>query len=79
MFFSKSPALSFLLALARIEDSRGNYTVAGLGERKGGILAATGSKLDLAIAMLETENLGTNYAYGKRPCTPWGCHIGWLV
>jgi hypothetical protein len=43
---------------------RGSYTVSGLGSRKQAILNAGGNTLDLAIAMLETENMSTNYAYG---------------
>lgn len=45
-------------------QNRGSYTVSGLGNRKQAVLNAGGSSLDLAIAMLETENMGTNYAYG---------------
>ncbi|KAH7141108.1 hypothetical protein EDB81DRAFT_948785 [Dactylonectria macrodidyma] len=45
-------------------DSRGSYTVSGLGTRKKAILNAGGNTLDLAIAMLETENMGTDYTYG---------------
>jgi hypothetical protein len=47
------------------EDRRGSYTVSGLGSRKQAILQAGGNTLDIAIAMLETENMQTNYAYGK--------------
>jgi hypothetical protein len=48
-------------------DDRGSYTVAGLGTRKQAVLTAGGNTLDLAIAMLETENMGTDYAYGMFP------------
>lgn len=43
---------------------RGSYTVSGLGSRKQAILNAGGNTLDLAIAMLETENMSTGYTYG---------------
>ncbi|KAL2138833.1 hypothetical protein VTI28DRAFT_6175 [Corynascus sepedonium] len=43
---------------------RGSYTVSGLGQRKQAILGAGGSSLDLAIAMLETERMSTDYTYG---------------
>ncbi|KAJ2973478.1 hypothetical protein NUW58_g8925 [Xylaria curta] len=45
-------------------QNRGQYTVPGLGTRKRAILNAGGNTLDLAIAMLETETMTTNYAYG---------------
>jgi len=44
---------------------RGSYTVSGLGSRKKAILGAGGNTLDLAIAMLETENMQTWYTYGE--------------
>jgi hypothetical protein len=44
----------------------GSYTVNGLGGRKQQVLNAGADTLDLAIAMLETENMGTNYAYGDN-------------
>lgn len=60
------------------EDRRGSYTVSGLGYRKQAILKAGGNTLDIAIAMLETENMQTNYAYGKRivsfPLCLLSCH-----
>lgn len=43
---------------------RGSYTVSGLGSRKQQVLNAGGNSLDLAIAMLETDNMNTNYVYG---------------
>lgn len=46
--------------------SCGCYTVSGLGSRKQAILNAGGDVLDLASAMLETENMRTNYAYGDN-------------
>lgn len=41
-----------------------SYTVSGLGIRKQAILNAGGTTLDLAIAMLETDHMDTNYVYG---------------
>ncbi|KAJ8109982.1 hypothetical protein OPT61_g7055 [Boeremia exigua] len=43
---------------------RGSYTVNGLGARKQAVLNAGGNTLDIAIAMLETDNMGTDYVYG---------------
>jgi hypothetical protein len=40
----------------------GQYTVSGLGSRKTQIQNAGGSSRDLAIAMMETEKMDTNYA-----------------
>ncbi|CAG5137571.1 uncharacterized protein ALTATR162_LOCUS154 [Alternaria atra] len=48
------------------EDKRGSYTVSGLGARKQAILNAGGNSLDLAIAMLETERMQTDYTYGDN-------------
>ena len=39
----------------------GQYTVSGLGARKQQIQSAGGTTKDLAIAMMETENMGTDY------------------
>jgi hypothetical protein len=71
MLFSKSLATSVLVLAAGIfpasaQDDRGSYTVSGLGARKQAILGAGGNTLDLAIAMLETENMQTDYAYGDN-------------
>ena len=44
--------------------SCGSYPVSGLGSRKQEILNAGGTTLDIAIAMLESRNMGTDYAYG---------------
>lgn len=49
----------------RAAGDRGSYTVSGLGSRKQAVLNAGGNTLDLAIAMLETEGMTTNYAYGE--------------
>ncbi|KAL4889997.1 hypothetical protein BDV59DRAFT_204803 [Aspergillus ambiguus] len=66
-----SLALSLLpLAMGRViffprqSNDRGNYTVSGLGERKAAVLAAGGNTMDMAIAMLETETMTTDYTYG---------------
>jgi hypothetical protein len=60
--------LSLVLALAVVASAasgdRGSYTVPGLGSRKQAILNAGGNTLDLAIAMLETERMSTDYTYG---------------
>lgn len=55
---------------------RGSYTVSGLGSRKEAILAAGGNSLDIAIAMLETERMSTDYTYGKIsfPHPEWECN-----
>jgi hypothetical protein len=44
--------------------SCGYYTVGGLGSRKSAVRNAGGTTLDLAIAMLETDTMTTNYTYG---------------
>ncbi|MFF3441820.1 hypothetical protein, partial [Streptosporangium sp. NPDC002721] len=46
--------------------SCGSYSVSGLGNRKQQVLNAGGNTLDLAVAMLETDNMSTNYAYGDN-------------
>jgi hypothetical protein len=46
--------------------SSGSYAVSGFGARKKAIVAAGGNVFDLAIAMLETDNMQTDYAYGDR-------------
>ncbi|KAF7585351.1 hypothetical protein BBP40_011166 [Aspergillus hancockii] len=63
-------SLSVLGALAAPSDAvskradRGSETVGGLGQRKQAILNAGGNTLDLAIAMLETKTMTTDYTYG---------------
>ncbi|PLB43778.1 hypothetical protein P170DRAFT_441227 [Aspergillus steynii IBT 23096] len=64
-------SLSFLLALpvalgsvVQPRDNRGSYTVAGLGERKQAVLNSGGNTMDVAIAMLETDGMTTDYTYG---------------
>ncbi|KAF9892604.1 hypothetical protein FE257_001006 [Aspergillus nanangensis] len=57
-------ALGSVIHRARQSDDRGNYTVSGLGARKSDVLAAGGNTMDMAIAMLETETMTTDYTYG---------------
>lgn len=57
-----SPVTGFKL-VAR-DDDRGNQTIAGLGARKQEVTSAGGNTRDLAIAMLETQNMSTDYTYG---------------
>ncbi|PHZ07726.1 uncharacterized protein RHIMIDRAFT_188864, partial [Rhizopus microsporus ATCC 52813] len=45
---------------------RGSYTVPGLGKRKQEILSSGGEVLDLAIAMLESDHMITDYPYGDN-------------
>jgi hypothetical protein len=47
-------------------DDRGSYEVSGLGSRKQEILSAGGSTLDIAIAMLESDTMQADYAYGMQ-------------
>jgi hypothetical protein len=60
----------YLGAIALVAESAladtGSYTVSGLGARKQQITNAGGTTLDLAIAMMETETMQTNYAYGDN-------------
>ncbi|CAI7568501.1 unnamed protein product [Penicillium crustosum] len=59
--------LSVLGALASPLDKRadrGSENVPGIGSHKQTILNAGGNTLDLAIAMLETKTLTTDYTYG---------------
>jgi hypothetical protein len=44
----------------------GSEQINGLGSRKQQIRNAGGNSLDLAVAMLETTNMGTNYPYGDN-------------
>ncbi|KAL8920777.1 MAG: hypothetical protein Q9172_004348, partial [Xanthocarpia lactea] len=54
------------VTLGARQNSRGSYTVPGLGTRKQAILGAGGNTLDIAIAMLESERISTDYAYGDN-------------
>ncbi|KAL3471181.1 hypothetical protein BJX99DRAFT_238056 [Aspergillus californicus] len=58
-----SPAPDFNGIIARADD-RGTQTVAGLGTRKQELIDAGGNTRDLAIAMLETDTMTTDYTYG---------------
>lgn len=44
----------------------GSYIISGLGQRKRQVTAAGANSFNLAIAMLETERMDTNYAYGDN-------------
>ena len=46
--------------------SSGSYSVSGLGTRKKAVTIAGGNTLDMATAMLETENMKADYAYGDN-------------
>ncbi|KAL5344196.1 hypothetical protein ACLOAV_010844 [Pseudogymnoascus australis] len=48
------------------DDPRGNYIVSGLGARKQEVTGAGADTLALAVAMLETDNMSTTYAYGDN-------------
>ncbi|OJJ08479.1 hypothetical protein ASPVEDRAFT_144601 [Aspergillus versicolor CBS 583.65] len=50
--------------MQRRAEDRGNSTVSGLGARKQEIIAAGGTSQDLSIAMLETDEMTTDYTYG---------------
>ncbi|KAJ5965387.1 hypothetical protein N7481_012101 [Penicillium waksmanii] len=57
-----SPVAGFKLATRG--DDRGNETVSGLGVRKQEVTGAGGNTRDLAIAMLETKAMTSDYIYG---------------
>ncbi|CEI91561.1 hypothetical protein RMCBS344292_05845 [Rhizopus microsporus] len=65
LFKSVCLFLTLSLAAAATTD-RGSYTVPGLGKRKQEILSSGGEVLDLAIAMLESDHMITDYAYGDN-------------
>lgn len=44
----------------------GSYSVSGLGNRKNAVRSAGGNSLDLAVAMLETDTMTADYAYGDN-------------
>ncbi|KAF1358640.1 hypothetical protein EJ07DRAFT_122702 [Lizonia empirigonia] len=54
-----------LTSLQARQDT-GSYTVSGLGSRKQQVTAAGADSFNLAIAMLETETMNTNYTYGDN-------------
>ncbi|KAF8059827.1 hypothetical protein FPV67DRAFT_339557 [Lyophyllum atratum] len=49
---------------SRTLGQTGSYMVSGLGARKKQLIACGANELDLAIAMLETERMSTDYTYG---------------
>lgn len=49
-----------------VDDPRGSYTVSGLGPRKQEVTGAGADTLALAVAMLETDDMSTTYAYGDN-------------
>lgn len=53
-----------MTAGASAPGDRGSYAVPGLGARKQAVLAAGGTSLDLAVAMLETETMTATYPVG---------------
>ncbi|KAI8329712.1 hypothetical protein BC941DRAFT_442219 [Chlamydoabsidia padenii] len=64
-------AINFLFILlialtAVMADDRGSYTIPGYGLKKKAILDNGGSTLDMAIAMLETDNTYSIYPYGDN-------------
>ncbi|KAI8329745.1 hypothetical protein BC941DRAFT_463654 [Chlamydoabsidia padenii] len=65
-------AVSFLsillIALTTVmaANDRGNYTIPGYGRKKQGILNNGGGTLEIAIAMLETDNTCSDYVYGDN-------------
>ncbi|RSL72572.1 hypothetical protein CEP53_001015 [Fusarium sp. AF-6] len=64
MHFTAFTILSLAASAIAASGDRGSYTVSGLGARKQAILNAGGNTLDIAIAMLEDENMQTDYTYG---------------
>jgi hypothetical protein len=72
------------LAIETRADDRGSYEVSGLGSRKQEILKAGGSTLDIAIAMLESDTMQADYAYGQsirsnnleQPRWLYSCSVG---
>lgn len=62
------PSAALALPAAELEarQNSGSYTIAGLGARKKQITAAGANSFDLAIAMLESERMVADYAYGDN-------------
>lgn len=58
-----STAVAALTCPANSGGGCGEYSVSGLGSRKQQIRTSGGSAEDLAIAMMETERMDTNYAW----------------
>ncbi|KFY07977.1 hypothetical protein V492_06650 [Pseudogymnoascus sp. VKM F-4246] len=61
-----STAVAALTCPANSGGGCGEYSVSGLGSRKQQLRTSGGSAKDLAIAMMETERMDTNYAYGDN-------------
>lgn len=59
-------ALALPAAELEARQNSGSYTIAGLGSRKKQITAAGADSFDLAIAMLESERMQADYAYGDN-------------
>lgn len=59
-------ALALPAAELEARQNSGSYTISGLGARKKQITAAGADSFDLAIAMLESERMTADYAYGDN-------------
>lgn len=59
-------ALALPAAELEARQNSGSYTISGLGARKQQITAAGADSFDLAIAMLESERMQADYAYGDN-------------
>jgi hypothetical protein len=70
LFFLTSPILALLTHLLHPRHDRGSYTVSGLGWHKTVVQSVGGNALDLAIAMLETDTMTTDYTYGRPSHLP---------
>lgn len=62
-----SSALPDSASITARQDRRGSEQIPGLGSRKQQVISAGGNTMDLAVAMLETTNMGTDYRYGMCP------------
>ncbi|GMG04838.1 unnamed protein product [Aspergillus oryzae] len=60
-----SSALPDSASVTARQDRRGSEQIPGLGSRKQQVISAGGNTMDLAVAMLETTNMGTDYPYGQ--------------
>lgn len=61
-----SPEKASRALSAEKRAASGSYTVSGLGTRKQAVTSAGGTTFDMAIAMLETDTMIANYAYGDN-------------
>jgi hypothetical protein len=59
-------ALALPAAELEARQNSGSYTISGLGARKKQITAAGADSFDLAVAMLESERMQADYAYGDN-------------